>query len=43
MYLTEVVLSISKDPVAPIEILNSDRHQRVSGRPPLADKTADKT
>lgn len=44
--LAEVVLSISKDPVVTVEILDSDRHQRVSGclrsqiRPPI--KNAEK-
>lgn len=43
IYLAEVVLtSISKDPVAAIEILDSDRHQRASECLPLTNKTAEK-
>lgn len=43
IYLAEVVLtSISKDPVAAIEILDSDRHQRASECLPLTEKTAEK-
>lgn len=29
IYLTQIFLCISKDPVVSIEILDSDRHQRV--------------
>lgn len=44
IYLAEGLwFSISKDPVASVEILDSDRHQRESGWLPLTDKNADKT
>lgn len=43
IYLTEVVLGISKDPVATIEILNCDRHQRDFKRLLLTDKTSEKS
>lgn len=42
IYLAEVVLGVGKDPVAPIEILDGDRHQRASGWLPLTEKTADR-
>lgn len=43
IYLTEVVLGISKDPVATIEILNCDRHQRDFKWLLLTDKTSEKS